>query len=186
MTNEDNKRDKYYKKTVTVDDQNKRRCDSVHLLNKGGIEGTELDNFFRNFNFTVSDGDTNEKLERLYLDGSLNKIGDIDNENFPQDIPDKSTCEILDDLFSKNQLPFRQVKYCILYLTKPIYMTDYLKEYSYDGRRFIKYQSKISSDVVLSNNEPIIKNRVYWLEVKPYNLENNIFNFDSSEKGRII
>lgn len=50
------------------------------------------------------DDNTSQKLEQAYIDGSLKNTGTIDIENIPQYSPDKQTCEILEDLFSRNQL----------------------------------------------------------------------------------
>lgn len=118
---------------------------------------------------SIADEDISKKLEQAYLDGKLNQTGVIDTENFPQDIPDQATCEILDDLLSQNQLPFVECKYCIGNISSPTYTTDYLKEYSFDGRKFVRYQSTCDApkDMVLSNGDTINKDQYYWIEVKP-------------------
>ncbi len=121
----------------------------------------------------IVDSNTSKNLEQAYLDGSLKKAGIIDTENFPQDVPDNETCKILDDLLSKNQLTFRQVKYCIISSNgRTIHMTDYFNEYNYDGRKFIRYQrtGDAPSNMTLSNNDTINKNKFYWIEVKPTDL----------------
>ena len=116
----------------------------------------------------IVDGNLSKELEQAYLDGSLNQTGTIDTENFPQDILDNETCEILDDLLSKNQLTSKQVKYCI----DSMHMTDYFDEYSYDGRKFIRYKATTDQpdNIKLSNNDTISNNKFYWIEVKPIDL----------------
>ena len=117
------------------------------------------------------DCNISQELEQKYLDGSLKHTGIIDTENFPQNIPDNEICEMLDDLLSRNQLTSRQVKYCI----GSMHMTDYFDEYSYNGRKFIRYKATIdqSDNVKLTNNDTISKNKFNWIEVKPIDLSKN-------------
>ena len=133
----------------------------------------------------IVDGNLSKELEQAYLDGSLNQTGTIDTENFPQDIPDNETCEILDDLLSKNQLTSKQVKYCI----DSMHMTDYFDEYSYDGRKFIRYKATTDQpdNIKLSNNDTISNNKFYWIEVKPIDLSKDSIlyaGFDEPKSAR--
>ena len=131
---------------------------------------------------TICDDNTTKLLEQEYLNDSLNQTGMIDVQNFPQDIPDRATCEILDGLYSKNQLPFRQVKYCIGELTNPIHVTNYFKEYNYNDRKFIRYQamSDSSNGIMLSNGDTISNGKFYWIEVKPIDLTKTLY-WDQSD-----
>jgi hypothetical protein len=129
------------------------------------------------------DSDKNKELEQLYLDDSLKRTGIIDTENFPQNIPDNETCEILDDLFSKNQLASRHVKYCIVSSNEPVHMTNDFEEYNYDGRKFIRYKATVDnpSNKTLSNNDTLSQNKFYWIEVKPIDLLKDC-NFNDDRK----
>lgn len=111
----------------------------------------------------------NKEIEHEYLDRAYQEDV-IDTENFPQDIPDYETCEILDELLLKNQLPSRQVKYVINSLDGLLYMTDYFKEYEYEGRKFIRYKATIEQVNNNSNNNSNNKTDFYWIEVKPVDL----------------
>lgn len=124
-------------------------------------------------NFQMVDSDISQLLEQKYLDGALEQTGIIDTANFPQNIPDDETCELLEDLFSKNQLIPRQVKYC----ADSMHITDYFDEYNYNGRKFIRYKATIdqSDNITLSNDDTINKNQFYWIEVKPI-MKKNIHN----------
>lgn len=139
----------------------------------------------------VADADTSKKLEHAYKDKSLKQTGVIDTKNFPQNVPDKETCEILDNLFSKNQLTSRKIRYCIWPSNGIMHMTDYYEEYSYNDRKFIRFQSTTDapSDITLSNNAEIKKDEFYWVEVSPINLEKDksvYSDFNVSEKGKKI
>ena len=139
----------------------------------------------KNMDGQIVDSNLNKELEQAYLDVNLEQIGVIDIENFPQDIPDNETCKKLDDLLSRNQLTSRRVKYCI----DSIHTTDYFDEYSYNGRKFIRYKAKIeqSDNIKLSNNDTISKNKFYWIEVKPRPLAKDKIlydGFDEPKSGR--
>lgn len=137
--------------------------------------------------YQIVNNSTNEKLEQVYLDSNLKKTGlIIDTENFPQDTPDKETCEILNDLFLKNQLISRQVKYSIIFLDGSMHMTDEFSEYNYDNRKFIRYEVEIDeSNTYLSFDDYNINN-FYWFEVKPYVLfkDKILYNGFGTSKSR--
>ena len=139
----------------------------------------------KNIDGQIVDSNLSKELEQAYLDGNLEQMGVIDIENFPQYIPDNETCEKLDDLLSRNQLTYRQVKYCI----DSMHTTDFLDEYSYNGRKFIRYKAEIeqSDNIKLSNNDTISKNKFYWIEVKPSPLAKDKIlytGFDETKSGR--
>lgn len=125
-------------------------------------------------------------LEQKYSEGALKQTGIIDTENFPQNVPDDETCEILDDLLSKNQLTSRRVKYFV----DSMHITDYFDEYNFNGRKFIRYKATIDqpNSIKLSNNDTINKDKFYWIEVKPIMKENihndNIKSRLDSERTR--
>lgn len=138
---------------------------------------------------SIADADISQKLEQAYMDGTLKQTGVIDTKNFPQDVPDKETCEMLDDLFLKKQLASRQVRYCIVYSNEPMHITDYFDEYTYNDRKFIRYQSLVDGTdcMTLSNHDTIEKNKFYWIEVKPidFSKEQILYTgFDTSKSGR--
>jgi hypothetical protein len=138
---------------------------------------------------SIVDIDMSKKLEQAYKDGSIKQTGIIDTENFPQNIPDTETCEILNDLFSKKQLANRKVKYCIFHAGELINTTDYFDEYTYNGRKFVRFQSLTdqTDDVLLSNHDTIEKNKFYWIEVKQIDFSKNEIlyaDFDNSKSGR--
>lgn len=127
------------------------------------------DNTISKTKLSPVDIDTGKKLEQAYLDDSMKALGIIDTQNFPQDIPEKEICEILDGLFSKKQLPSRQVKYCIATPNEILHITDYFTEYTYNGRKFVRYLSLVDTpnSMTLSNNTAIEKYKFYWIEVTP-------------------
>lgn len=138
---------------------------------------------------SIVDIDMSKKLEQAYKNESIKQIGVIDTENFPQDIPDKETCEILNDLFSKKQLAYRRVKYCIFHEGKLINTTNYFDEYTYNGRKFIRFQSltEQTDDILLSNHDTIEKNKFYWIEVKQIDFSKDRIlyaEFDNSKSGK--
>lgn len=137
--------------------------------------------------YQIVNNSTNEKLEQVYLDSNLKKTGVIiDTESFPQDTPDKETCEILNDLFLKNQLISRQVKYSIIFSDDSMHMTDEFSEYNYDNRKFIRYEVEIDeSNTYLSFDDNNINN-FYWFEVKPYVLlkDKILYNGFGTSKSR--
>ena len=88
------------------------------------------------------DSDVNKEMKEYldkYMNHDLKQTGLIDTANYPQDIPDKDTCEILDDLLSKNQLQSRVVKYSFIAPNDEAYITDPFTEYSYDNRIIVNY-----------------------------------------------
>ena len=114
-----------------------------------------------------------KRLEQLDLNGELEHNKIIDTKNFPQNSPDMSTCQILDILFSENKLPFRQVSYCIpVSPDGSTRVTDVYKEYSYEGRKFIRVLATQDQkeNIKLLNNDSIEKDQFYWIEVKPMDL----------------
>lgn len=133
----------------------------------------------------IADADTVQKLEQAYTAGTLKQSGVIDTENFPQNIPDKETCKMLDNLFSKKQLVSRQVRYCIFYPNKSMYTTDYFDEYTYNGRKFIRYQALNDGNncITLSNHDTIENNKFYWVEVKPIDFSKNLYSEFSPSKN---
>lgn len=162
-----------------MDEKNKKAHDianenKIKFLSQSDIENygaTDFSHFLgENSNLSyytgsIVDINTSKKLEQAYLDGSLKQTGIVDTKNFPQDIPDKNICALLDELVSKNQLSYRECRYQILN-----YATDMLKEYSLDGRKFVKVSALHNQDkVMLSNGEKIEAGREYWVEVKPIN-----------------
>lgn len=105
--------------------------------------------------------DKKEKLEQLVIK---------DTKNFPQNSPDQETCIILDDLFSKNELPSRQVQYCIINkYGDSLCSTNYLEEYNYNNRKFVRYQAlkNQSFGIKSVNDDKLREDRNYWLEVSP-------------------
>lgn len=99
----------------------------------------------------------------------------IDTENYPQNIPDKATCEILDELLSEDKLTFREVKYCVrsndVSLTKP-----YI-EYSFDGRKFVRVEVK-------NDNNPDLNVCGYsWIEVQPISEKTNFVGMTEGLDG---
>ena len=123
---------------------------------------------------SIVDTDVAKQLEQAYLNGELEHDKIIDTENFPQNSPDMSTCQILDILFSENRLPFRQVSYCITeFPDGSARVTDFYKEYSYEDRKFIRVLAtqNQNGDITLSNNDAIRKDNYYWVEVKPIDIE---------------
>jgi len=141
------------------DIQNKRLTDFSFLF------GNDINNDYYNAN--VVDANTSRELEQAYLDGTLKQVGLIDTGNFPQDVTDKKTCALLDELVSKNQIPFRECRYHHLN-----YITDVFKEYSLDGRKFVKIQAHRTQDETsFANGEKIESGREYWIEVKPISNE---------------
>lgn len=125
----------------------------------------------------LANSDISQVLEQKYSEGTLEQTGIIDTENFPQNMPDDETNEILDNLFSKNQLIPRQVKYYV----DSMHVTDYFDEYNYNGRKFIRYKAPISQsdNIKLSNGDTIKKDKFYWIEVKPIIKENIQMNSKS-------
>ena len=67
-------------------------------------------------------------------------------------------------------------------------MTDYFKEYGYNGRKFIRCKATIDQpdNITLSNNDTINKNKFYWIEVKLKDLsKNRIYTeVDTPKSGR--
>lgn len=99
----------------------------------------------------------------------------VDTENYPQNIPDKATCEILDELLSEDKLTFREVKYCVrnngISLTKP-YM-----ECSFDGRKFVRVEVK-------NDNNPDLNVGEYsWIEVQPISEKTNFVGMTEGLDG---
>ncbi len=127
-------------------------------------------------NTQMANSDISQILEQKYTEGTLKQAGIIDTENYPQNVPDDKTCEILDGLFSKNQLTSRQVQYCV----DSMHITDYFEEYNYNGRKFIRYKATTnqSDNIKLSNNDTIKKDKFYWIEVKPI-MKESIHNDDN-------
>ncbi len=122
---------------------------------------------------SIVDDDIAKRLEQLNLNGELKYDKIIDTENFPQNFTDMSTCQKLDILFSENKLPFRQVSYCIpVSLDGSTHVTDVYKEYSYEGRKFIRVLATQDQkeNIKLLNNDSIEKDQFYWIEVKPRDL----------------
>lgn len=112
------------------------------------------------FYATIVDDDISKELEQAYSNGSLKQTGVIDTENYPENIPDQATCEILDELLLENKLPFREVRYCIG--NNSLSLTEPYKEYNFDGRKFVRVEIK-------NNNNPSLNVGEYWIEVKPIN-----------------
>lgn len=159
----------------------------VTLITDSQIEEILLDNgyeepYFDHYFYSMMDYPSfnlyaKPTIKNKVIDNQLdeNQTGIIDSDNFPQDVPDNVTCEILNDLLLKNQLISRFVKYCIVSENRVIYMTDYFKEYSYNNRKFIRCKSMTSQseNIALSNQNAIDKSEFYWLEVKPIDLSQN-------------
>ena len=176
---------KKIEKTITAIDllSEDKPTDFKYLLSEGEKKLSENEMLSPQ----LVDDNTSQKLEQAYIDGSLKNTGTIDIENIPQYSPDKQTCEILEDLFSRNQLESKKVKYLI----DSIHMTDYFDEYSYEGRKFIRCKATIDQpdNIKLSNSDTIVKDNYYWIEVKPKSLlfdNNNYSNLGIHMSGRKI
>lgn len=136
------------------------------------VERLNLQQSEEYFFHIVEDEKTIKELEQAYLDDKVEKIV-IDNENIPQDIADKQTSEILNDLFSKNQLFSRRVKYSAF----PIEKLNEFVEYHYNDRKFTRHKA-------LANNRYFEKDEIYWLEVKPINYDRVSSSGYTSETGK--
>ena len=94
-----------------------------------------------------------------------------DFNNWPFMVPDTETCKVLDRLSQEDKLSKREVKY---YMTLDNYfsiMTDVYDEYRIEDKRFIKMKvDKSKEGLTLSNGEPIVANKEYWIEVGPQSL----------------
>ena len=143
--------------------------------------------FREKLNQQIDSGVNKEMKEYLdkYMNHDLKQTGLIDTANYPQDIPDKDTCEILDDLLSKNQLQSRVVKYSFIAPNDEAYMTDPFTEYSYDNRKFVRIESKVdqADNITLSNGEKINKGEFHWIEVKPIDYSKAMI-LNENEEGK--
>ncbi len=133
------------------------------------ILGTQL-NSIKHFSGDIVSEEVSKELEKAYLNGELNKVGIVDTVNFPQNVPDKETCQALDVLLSKNSLPFREVRYLG---GGSRFAADTYEEYSFEDRKFVRVQATNCKDanITLSDNRPIIEGNYYWFEVEPIEKE---------------
>lgn len=111
------------------------------------------------FSAQIVGHDASNKLEQAYLNGGLEQVGVIDAENYPHNIPDQTTCELLDELLLENKLSFRNVRYC--FGNDGVSLTGPYKEYSFDGRKFVRV--KVKND----NNSYLNVDECSWVEVQP-------------------
>ena len=108
-------------------------------------------------NFKSSTEINPSSLVGISLEGA--DLSVVDTENYPQNIPDKATCEILDELLLEDKLTFREVKYCVR--NNGVSLTEPYKEYSFDGRKFVRVEVK-------NDNNPDLNVGEYsWIEVQP-------------------
>ena len=153
------------------------------------------DNPFNDFDASNIQSNPNERFEGVNIMGETLKgnvginpsalvgkslegadLSHIDTENYPHNIPDKTTCEILDELLAENKLTFREVKYC--FGDNEISLTEPYKEYSFDGRKFVRVEVK-------NDNNPDLNIGEYsWIEVQPISEKTYFVGMTQEENGR--
>ena len=111
-------------------------------------------------------------VERLNWQQSENKVI-VDSDNYPQNMPDKDTCETLDKLFNNNQLSSRKVRYYV----SPSHFTEVFDEYSYNGRKFIRLKA-------MGTIDQFEEGKFYWIESKPIRYDKILFPGYTSETGK--
>ena len=153
------------------------------------IDDNQLDNALKDlgyttykFNFeslgTLGDGRIVTEFE-----------GDVecDYTTFPKNVTDKETADILDELYSKHKLKFKLKKYGVGSQDKPIHITDCFEEYTFEGKKYIRVSSDISSELKLSNGDEIDPQKPYWIEVEEIGKDEKVYAIhDISEIQEII
>lgn len=113
---------------------------------------------------------------------------ECDYTNFPRNITNKETATMLDELYAQHKLEFKVKKYGFGTQDKPIHTTDSFEEYIFEGKKYIRVSSNISSELKLSDGREIEKGQPYWIEVEELEKDNEKVNaiHDISEIQDII